>query len=131
MTNAPVISFRPLTGNLRAVAIIKLWVFGLAGFIDFEVGAYGDDEAYRPKLVAIAQQRAAAKYGADFTRDNSVILGDSPRDVETGRKGGARVIGVASGKSSMAELRAAGAGRVVGDLSDIPTLANLPATRAL
>src|SRR5215468_3699939 len=108
-----------LTGNLRAVALIKLQIFELDGFVDLEVGAYGDDEAYRPNLVAIAQQRAGTKYGADFTRSNTVIVGDSPGDVEAGLKGGARVIGVASGKSSMAELRAAGADRVVRDLSDI------------
>jgi phosphoglycolate phosphatase len=120
-----------LTGNLRAVALIKLRVFELDGFIDLEVGAYGDDEAYRPNLVAVAQHRAAAKYGAAFTFSNTVILGDSPGDVEAGRTGGARVIGVASGKSSVAELRAAGADRVVTDLSDIPTLADLLATRAI
>jgi phosphoglycolate phosphatase len=120
-----------LTGNLRAVAVIKLRVFGLDGFIDFEVGAYGDDEPYRPKLVAIAQQRAGTKYGAAFTRDNTVILGDSPNDVETGVKGGARVIGVASGKSSMQDLHAHGAlsvlsglrssARVVTEVTDLVT----------
>ncbi len=120
-----------LTGNLRAVALIKLRVFELDGFVDLEVGAYGDDEAYRPNLVAVAQQRAGARYGAYFTRSNTVIVGDSPGDVEAGRIGGARVIGVASGKSSVAELRAAGADRVVSDLTDISPLTNLLATRAL
>jgi len=105
-----------LTGNLRAVAVTKLRVFGLDGFIDIEVGAYGDDEEDRPRLVAVAQQRAGAKYGADFGRDNTVILGDSPSDVETGLKGGAQVIGVASGKSTTEELRKAGAGTVLFDL---------------
>ena len=120
-----------LTGNLRAVALIKLRVFNLDGFVDLEIGAYGDDDADRPKLVPVAQHRAAAKHGAEFTRHNTVILGDSPGDVEAGLTGGARVIGVASGESSVAELQAAGADRVVSDLSDIPTLTNLVATRAL
>jgi phosphoglycolate phosphatase-like HAD superfamily hydrolase len=120
-----------LTGNLRAVALIKLRVFELDGFVDLEVGAYGDDEAYRPNLVAVAQQRAGAKYGAYFTRSNTVIVGDSPGDVEAGLKGGARVIGVASGKSSVADLRAAGADRVVSDLSEISTLTSLLATRTI
>jgi len=40
-----------------------------------------------------------------FERSSAVIVGDSPSDVETGTKGGATVIGVASGKSSAEELR--------------------------
>lgn len=111
-----------LTGNLRAVAATKLRVFGLDGFVDFEVGAYGDDEAERPKLVAVAQERAGAKFGVEFSRDNTVILGDSPSDVETGLKGGARVIGVASGKSGVEELRAHGASSVLDDLQDIDNM---------
>jgi phosphoglycolate phosphatase len=107
-----------LTGNLRAVAATKLRVFGLDGFIDLEVGAYGDDEEDRPRLVAVAQDRARAKYGATFTRNNTVIIGDSPSDVKTGLQGGARVIGVASGKSSVTELRDAGASLVLADLGD-------------
>ena len=45
-----------LTGNLRAVAETKLRVFDLDRFIDVEIGAYGDDESDRPKLVAVAQR---------------------------------------------------------------------------
>jgi len=111
-----------LTGNLRAVAMTKLRVFGLDGFVDFEVGAYGDDEAERPKLVAVAQERASAKYGAEFSRDNTVILGDSPSDVETGIKGGARVIGVASGRSSVEELEGSGVSAVLEDLGSTSML---------
>jgi phosphoglycolate phosphatase-like HAD superfamily hydrolase len=108
-----------LTGNLRAVAVTKLRVFGLDGFIDFEVGAYGDDAADRPKLVAVAQQRAAAKHGLEFSRSNTVILGDSPGDVETGIRGGAKIIGVATGRSSAEELRKTGAGLVFQDLTEV------------
>lgn len=112
-----------LTGNLRAVAATKLRVFGLDRFIDLEIGAYGDDEEDRPKLVAAAQERARAKYGANFTRANTIIVGDSPSDMETGLKGGARVIGVASGNSSVMELRNAGASLVLTDLVDADRIA--------
>jgi phosphoglycolate phosphatase len=57
----------------------------------------------------VAQERAGAKFGADFTRDNTVILGDSSSDVETGIKGEARVIGVANGRSTPDELHRTGA----------------------
>jgi len=108
-----------LSGNLRAVAVTKLQVFELDQYIDFEIGAYGNDEEDRPKLVAVSQQRARHKYGRVFERGNTVILGDSLSDVETGSKGGARVIGVASGKSSVEELREAGAEVVLEDLKDV------------
>jgi phosphoglycolate phosphatase len=107
-----------LTGNLRAVAITKIKVFGLFEYVDFEVGAYGDDDEDRPKLVAVAQQRAATKFGARFDRRSTVIVGDSPSDVQTGLKGGARVVAVASGGSSPEDLRRAGATSVLDDLVD-------------
>ncbi len=111
-----------LTGNLRAVAVTKLRAFQLDRYLDFEVGSYGDDEEDRPKLVAVAQQRAAGKYGAVFEHRNTLIVGDSLSDVETGAEGGAHVIGVASGKSSSDELRQAGAGVVLQDLRDTTRL---------
>jgi len=51
-----------LSGNLRAVAVTKLRVFELDQYVDFEVGAYGDDEEDRSKLVTVAQTRAEEKY---------------------------------------------------------------------
>jgi phosphoglycolate phosphatase len=107
-----------LSGNLRAVAITKLRAFDLERYVDFDIGAYGDDETDRPKLVTVCQRRGEAKHGTTFARHNTVIVGDSLSDVETGVMGGAVVIGVASGKSSAAELRAAGAETVLADLSD-------------
>ena len=60
-----------------------------------------------------------------FERNNTVILGDSLSDVETGRKGGARVVGVASGKSSTEELRDAGAEAVLEELRDVGRVVEL------
>ncbi|GAB3862086.1 HAD family hydrolase [Dactylosporangium cerinum] len=98
-----------LTGNLREVARIKLEVFGLDRYVDLDAGAYGDDDTDRPKLVAIAQRRAMAKYGDVFDRDNTVVIGDSSHDINTGLRGGAHAAGVASGSESVEQLRAAGA----------------------
>lgn len=71
-----------------------------------------------PKLVSIAQQRAAAKREVAFHHNNTVILGDSTSDVETGLEGGVKVIAVASRKSSVEDLRKAGAGIVLDELAD-------------
>ncbi|MFD1044202.1 HAD family hydrolase [Kibdelosporangium lantanae] len=98
-----------LTGNLREVARIKLEVFGLDRFLDLDAGAYGDDNPERLKLVAIAQRRAAERTGTTFGNDHTVLIGDTPKDVEAGLVAGVRVVGVATGKTTVEELREAGA----------------------
>jgi phosphoglycolate phosphatase-like HAD superfamily hydrolase len=98
-----------LTGNLREVARIKLEAFGLDRYLDQDAGAYGDDDPERSKLVAIAQYRASTRAGVTFDNDATVLVGDTPKDVEAGLAAGVQVIGVATGKSSAASLRQAGA----------------------
>jgi phosphoglycolate phosphatase len=107
-----------LTGNLRDVARIKLDMFDLRRYVDLDVGAYGDDDIHRPNLVAVAQRRAAEKYGTDFDRDNTYVIGDSRHDIDTGIRGGARTVGVASGSESVDQLRHAGADAAWPDLTD-------------
>jgi phosphoglycolate phosphatase len=111
-----------LTGNLRDVARIKLEVFGLARHLDFDASAYGDDDAFRPNLVAVAQRRATTKYGTTFDRDNTIVIGDSSHDINTGLQGGAHAVGVASGGESVEDLRAAGADASWKDLTDISSI---------
>jgi phosphoglycolate phosphatase len=86
-----------LTGNPRLSAEAKLHTFGLATWLNGDTGAYGDDHSVRAKLVKIAQQRAYANTGVSFTEKTTVIVGDSPSDVEAALKGGAQIIAVASG----------------------------------
>jgi phosphoglycolate phosphatase-like HAD superfamily hydrolase len=105
-----------LTGNLREVARIKLEVFELDGFLDLEAGAYGNDHQERVELVAIAQRRASERAGVQFGNDATVLIGDTPNDVAAGLDAGVRVIGVATGKTSRAELHEAGATWAVDDV---------------
>ncbi len=119
IAGTPTIRQSVLTGNTRAVARTKLAVFGLDTYLDLEVGAYGDD-GNRPALVPIAQSRATKNYGAVFNHHNTVLIGDSPADVETARKGGARVIAVAAGGTAASAL--ADADVVLDDLTDIDAL---------
>lgn len=107
-----------VTGNLRGSAEIKLKTLGLDTFLDLTIGGYASDDPHRPALVRVAQQRAGTRHGYAFTRNTTVIIGDSLEDVRTGREGGASVIGVASGTTSAEELAAAGACHVVSDLTD-------------
>lgn len=107
-----------LSGNTRPNAVTKLSTFGLDGYMDFEVGGYGSDDEVRANLVSVAQERASAKYGIRFDKANTVLIGDTLRDVRAGRNGGAHVIAVASGSDSMEALRAEGADIVLPDLRD-------------
>jgi phosphoglycolate phosphatase len=112
-----------LSGNIRPNAVTKLSAFGLERFMDFEVGGYGSDDEVRANLVAVAQARATAKYGEAFDKANTILVGDTSRDVRAGRDGGARVVGVATGSDSVESLRAAGADVVLTDLGDTGAVA--------
>jgi len=114
-----------LTGNVRSVAEIKLQAFELHSWIDFGIGAYGDDEFERNALIPHAWRRAGAQYGTTYSPATTVILGDTVRDVEAALTHGAAIVAVASGTTSAADLRDAGAEVVLDDLAD--TLAVLAA----
>jgi phosphoglycolate phosphatase-like HAD superfamily hydrolase len=101
-----------VTGNVRAVAEIKLSVFGLDRHIDWDAGACGEDADVRPELVRIALERSSE------VPAEAVVIGDTPADVQGGLGAGVRVIAVATGRSDEAELTAAGAGEVFADLRD-------------
>ncbi|WKD31345.1 HAD family hydrolase [Streptomyces xanthophaeus] len=108
-----------VTGNLKPNALLKLAAFDLESMLDMEIGGFASDDHHRPALVAIAQKRAEAKHGTAFHRENTVIIGDSLEDVRTGREGGAAVIGVASGRTTAAELSESGADIVLDSLEDV------------
>ncbi|GJF21030.1 MULTISPECIES: HAD family hydrolase [unclassified Streptomyces] len=114
-----------VTGNLRGSAETKLSALGLIDHLDTTIGGYASDDPHRPALVRIAQERATAKHGYSFNRDNTVIVGDSLEDVRTGLEGGARVIAVASGTTTEQQLRAAGAQHVLADLTSTTSLLRL------
>jgi hypothetical protein len=109
-----------LTGNIEDNARTKLRAFGLDRWIDFSAGGYGLLHD-RWLLVSVAQRRAA-RHGFDPDRDVTVLIGDTPADVEAGRTGGARVLAVATGDYSPAQLWAAGADAVLADLTDLDSV---------
>ena len=107
-----------LTGNVPAMARAKLAAFGLDSRLDLDVGAYGDHHEVRAELVHLARGRARAAYGRDFGGQATVLVGDTPLDVEAALATGARAVGVATGGPAAAELAAAGADAVLPDLTD-------------
>ena len=109
-----------LTGNLRAMAEVKLAALGLTEYLDVDAGAYGEQSEVRADLVPVARRNAAARYGADFSGAATVLVGDTPLDIEAALAAGARAVGVATGSFSLADLQAAGAHAALPDLTDLP-----------
>ena len=52
-----------LTGNIRPLAEVKLGAFGLTGFLELDIGAYGESHEARSELVHVARERARAATG--------------------------------------------------------------------
>lgn len=107
-----------LTGTIKSNAVHKLTAFGLDRYVDFEVGGYGEEVYPKATLLQVAQGRARKKYGAIFDGNNTVMIGDSARDVQAAKIAGASMIAVASGRSLPAALRDAGADVILPDLSN-------------
>ncbi|MFC4058180.1 HAD hydrolase-like protein [Planomonospora corallina] len=107
-----------LTGDLRAIAELKMRAFGLDGHVDFRLGAYGEDAYERTGLPAHAFRRTERHLGRRHSGADTVIIGDTLRDIATARAAGAGIVAVTTGSHSAAELRAAGADVVLTDLSD-------------
>ncbi len=119
-----------LTGNIPALARVKLSGLGLTQHLDLSVGAYGDVSEIRADLVPVAQRNAAARYGADFAGQATVLVGDTPSDVAAATAHGARSIAVATGSFSTDQLVEAGADVVLADLTDTAQVVSAVLARA-
>ncbi|MGW6934445.1 HAD family hydrolase [Lentzea sp. NPDC054927] len=118
--NDPRVHQGVLTANLQSVARIKLEEFGLAHLVDWDVSAFGDDHADRAELVTFARERA--RHIRPFASDEVVLIGDTPHDVYAAVTAGVRLVAVATGRSTVEDLRRAGADVVLQDLADLDEL---------
>ncbi|NJD55721.1 MAG: haloacid dehalogenase [Nitrospirae bacterium] len=105
-----------LTGNIEQGAMIKLGAFDLARY--FAIGAFGDDDADRNRLLPIALEKLREKKSLDINYRQCVVIGDTPRDVDCSKPYGAYSIAVATGPYSYDELAGTEADAVLHDLSD-------------
>lgn len=112
----PEVTQTVLTGNPRAVALIKLRTTGLVDQMRWDCGAFGDDHRDRAELVRIARQRCGSN-GTDVGK--VIVVGDTPADITAARAAGARAVGVATGRFTTAELDTAGADATLTDLADL------------
>jgi len=77
-----------LTGNVDEGARLKLGPFGLNDF--FPIGAFGDDDEDRNRLLPVVVRRLLEKDGISVLHRECVVIGDTPRDVECARENGSR-----------------------------------------
>jgi phosphoglycolate phosphatase-like HAD superfamily hydrolase len=105
-----------VTGALEAAAHFKLARGGLNSFFAF--GGYGSDSADRGELTRRAIERAGAIVGRPIDAASVHVVGDTPKDIDAAHAVGAVAVGVASGRYSVDELRAAGADVALQSLED-------------
>jgi phosphoglycolate phosphatase len=97
-----------LSGNYELVGRLKLARAGIGQWFARGPGAFGSDAEDRAALPAIARRRAG-RTGAPYPRDQTIVIGDTPRDIACARADGLRCVAVTSGPYVADELRAADA----------------------
>ncbi len=103
-----------LTGNTAGGAARKMRHYGLAGHFPF--GAYGCDHADRNLLGPVALERAGVHAGRKFTAKETLVIGDTPKDIACAHAMGARCLAVSTGRFTASELEMHGADLVVESL---------------
>jgi len=104
------------TGGMEAAAHIKLARANLNHYFCF--GGYGSDSADRVGLTRRALERASTLLGEPLEPQETLVIGDTPHDVEAAHGVGAPAVGVATGHFDKAELGKAGADYVLGTLEE-------------
>jgi len=105
-----------VTGNVEAAARIKLARGDLDKYFSF--GGYGSDDRDRVKVTERAIERGGEVIGTPLDRATTIAVGDTPRDVSAGHGAGIRVVGVATGAYSIAELEEEGADWALKDVTE-------------
>ncbi len=104
-----------LTGNIEAGARIKLGAFSLNEY--FPLGAFGNDNEDRNKLLPVAVERFNHIYRKEIDYKECIVIGDTPRDVECARIHNAYAIAVATGPYSYESLLQSGADMVLKNIA--------------
>ena len=105
-----------VTGNVEAIARLKLHAAGIAEFFPPGQGGFGSDHEDRRMLPAVARARAGDGCEA-WPRERTLVIGDTPRDIACARADGVRCVAVAGGPYPVEELAEADA--VAGDASEL------------
>jgi len=106
-----------LTGNIRLGAEIKLRRYQLWDV--FETGAFADDSEDRNQIAVAALKRGRRVLGRELQPAEILVVGDTPLDIRCGKFIGAKVLAVATGGATLAELKRHQPDWAVADLTQI------------
>jgi phosphoglycolate phosphatase-like HAD superfamily hydrolase len=106
-----------VTGNLEPIARLKLARAGLGHYFPRGQGGFGSDHEDRAALPAVARRRAGEPH-RPYPRERTVVIGDTPLDVQCAHADGVRCVGVTTGPYDAGDL--AGADAIVSSASEIP-----------
>lgn len=104
------------TGNCEIGAYEKLKAVGLHD--RFILGGYGDHHDSRPQLIQHVIDQAKRRFGHEHKGSNTIVIGDTPLDIESGKAAGAMTVAVATGSYSKAELLLHAPDLLLNDLSE-------------
>lgn len=124
--NPPAIGL--LTGNIRRGAEVKLRHYDL--WKKFEFGGFADDHEERDQIAAIARERGEEVLRTKLRGEEVLVIGDTPLDIRCARAIGAKVLAVATGGSSLAELQEHRPDWAVEDLRTFQLATRIPASGA-
>lgn len=105
-----------VSGAMEGAARVKVGPGKLGRHFIF--GAYGSDSADRGEVTRVAVAKAGHLHGRKLTRAEVCVVGDTPLDIQAAHAADATGVGVATGKYSVEELRAANADYVLGSLAE-------------
>ena len=105
-----------LTGNPEPIAWARLERLGLARFFPRGQGAFGCEAEERRDLIRLARERAGA--GDPWPAGATVLVGDTPRDVEGAHEAGIRAVALVNDRFGKRDLAAADA--LVSRLTALP-----------
>ncbi|MFP4227358.1 MAG: HAD family hydrolase [Salinivenus sp.] len=118
----PDIHLALVTGNVEPIAYHKLAAVGLDEY--FSVGAFGSDHAERSALPPLALRRARRAMGKPFSRERTVVIGDTCRDVDCAKAAGVRSLAVCTGGSPREALDQSNPDGLLPDLTDVDRFLN-------
>ena len=108
-----------ITGTIRQNAVSKLHAFDLDRYLDLGIGGYGSDVYPKGTQILRSLAMAAEKYGVQVSAQPRRSTWATRSGTWPPRRSrGVRCIGVATGRSTISELRDAGADPVLADLAD-------------